>query len=333
MGIDCLSNFVVQITPTFVNGVNCFAEKYDGTTVMDLIIGSGNDRCTAADSSSQAADDTYFFSSVTLDQPVSADSTSIFFSVFDCGIQSQVIYTENGNYKEFSTTMRSDFRNIGFMILGPAFGSTPISCRYKHDDTNIGIDIVPAIDASRLNDQNSVLQNAESAEISSDLVSYTVLVDGQEYSTTSDVILGTSVSIRFDSIGSFIDGFHIASCFATNEISDESSENYESLYLIKNSCKVTSGHLALPSIDPQVNDRTLSYSQFAFFDDAMNLSFDLQCTLKFGDQPSCSSGSSRSFDEDSVKVKIPITVDYDRLADSAISPLLTSSLALSHLLF
>ena len=65
----------------------------------------------------------------------------------------------------------------------------------------------------------------------------------------------------------------------------------------------------------------------------MNLSFDLQCTLKFGDQPSCSSSSSRSFDEDSVKVKIPITVDYDRLADSAISPLLTSSLALSHLLF
>ena len=128
---------------------------------MDLIVGSGNDRCTAADSSSQAADDTYFFSSVTLDQPVTADSTSIFFSVFDCGIQSQVIYTESGNYKEFSTTMRSDFRNIGFMILGPAFGSTPISCRYKHDDTSIGIDIVPAIDENQLKDQNRYLYQSK----------------------------------------------------------------------------------------------------------------------------------------------------------------------------
>ena len=65
----------------------------------------------------------------------------------------------------------------------------------------------------------------------------------------------------------------------------------------------------------------------------MDLKFDLQCTLQFGDQPSCGSGSSRSLDEDGVKVKIPITVDYERLAASAVSPLLTSSLALSHLLF
>ena len=103
------------------------------------------------------------------------------------------------------------------------------------------------------------------------MVSYTILVDGQEYDTTNDVILGTSVSIRFDSIGPFTDNFHIESCLATNEISDESSESYESLYLIKNSCVVTSGHLALPRIDPQVNDRTLSYSQFAFFDGKFEL--------------------------------------------------------------
>ena len=138
-----------------MNGVNCFTEKYDGTTLQDLIIGSGDDKCTAADSNSQAADDTKFFSSLTLDQPVTADSTSIFFSVFDCGIESQIVYTADGNYKEFSTTMRSDLRTIGTMVLPmPAFESEPISCRYKHDDTRIGIDIVPAIDTNRVNDQN-----------------------------------------------------------------------------------------------------------------------------------------------------------------------------------
>ena len=117
----------------------------------------------------------------------------------------------------------------------------------------------------------SDLQNTVSAGISSDLVSYTILVDGQEYSTPSEIMLGTSVSIRFDSIGSFTDGFHIASCLATNEISDESSSSYESLYLIKNSCLVTTGHSALSSIDPKTNDRTLSYSQFAFFDGEFTL--------------------------------------------------------------
>ena len=137
-----------------MNGVNCFTEKYDGTTLQDLIIGSGDDKCTAADSTSQAADDTKFFSSVMLDQAVTTDSTSIFFSVFDCGIQSQIVYTESGNYKEFSTTMRSNYRIVDFMFFQPAFGSTPISCRYKHDDTRIGIDIVPAIDTNRVNDPN-----------------------------------------------------------------------------------------------------------------------------------------------------------------------------------
>lgn len=112
-----------------------------------------------------------------------------------------------------------------------------------------------------------VTQNSEIGQVSTDLVSYKILVDGEEYVDSNEITLGSTVSLQFDSIGHVTNGFHIRSCLATNEVESETAANYESLSLISNSCPVTSGHSALDTINPQVSDNTLTYNQFAFLDD------------------------------------------------------------------
>ena len=111
-----------------------------------------------------------------------------------------------------------------------------------------------------------ILQNADIGQVSTDLVSYKILIDGEEYDNSNDVVLGSAVSLSFDSIGPVTDGFHIRSCLATNEVEDKAADDYESLALIAIGCPETSGNLALESINPQISDNTLTYNQFAFVD-------------------------------------------------------------------
>lgn len=90
----------------------------------------------------------FYWGSESLDEAATADSTSVYFSVFDCGTTAEMVQDGGQTVQEFTTTVRGNYRQLGFMLMAPSLSSTEISCRYKQNDSGIGIKISAAIDTS-----------------------------------------------------------------------------------------------------------------------------------------------------------------------------------------
>lgn len=160
-----------------VDGVNCFEQKYD-ETIDRLVFGTGESECKAAETNDVDHDTTpnHFWASETLNQAVESTSESVYFPIDSCGLQSQcsillegftfsghelcvrkrtgqrtiilnILCSEDtGDFIEFTTSVSTDFRTYGFMVMGPALTPVEISCKYSKTVASIQFDMQPDID-------------------------------------------------------------------------------------------------------------------------------------------------------------------------------------------
>ena len=122
--------------------------------------------------------------------------------------------------------------------------------------------------------------------------------------TETTVALGDEMVVAFTKIGE-LSFFHIDNCKADNNVAAD-AEDFSEVQLIQDGCLVDKTSEPLMTIDPKLSEdgKTFTFNQFGFVvadSDPIALTFNMLCTLKFGEAPTAdecaatgSTGTSRS---------------------------------------
>merc|ERR1712176_291758 len=284
----------------------------------------------------------------------------IWFSASSCGITPgpQTVGTGASakEYMQFSTTIMSQFPNTPNSVLThQEMLETNVICNYEMTVDGIAVPIATKLDA--VADVNKIKQDDDTNDIAAAQVGKTIKVDTAPYVSGSAVTLGSAIDINFDSIGELTNGFYIHSCTADNQLEAQiatsatdptlmNNPDYKKLDLITNSCAAsTTGDATMTSINPVTTGTKFTFNQFAFVDkqssfDNPLLKFELNCVLKFGNKPTCPSGSGsgssgsgsgrrrRDAGQDDASVSVTFTVTA-KAADSGANEMMISAMAAS----
>jgi len=300
--VDCLDDFSVNLR---INDecINQFYPDIDATDFVISPVGTTDDTAENTCYPSTDSDDSakrYFYSDEDRTAAIGTESLEIYFIASQCGLTPTIEEIDGEDKLIFKTYLctkiPAEVAETG-VIFTRQMDDLEIKCIYSNTLPEFQLSLNPALDAAAIEVDGQtvdIIDNAEEPiEISSNQVAFVTVPDVSNLATT--VALGDEMVVMFTKIGQ-LSYFHIDNCKADNSL-DKDDADYASVLMIENGCLKDNTAEPLVTINPQLSEdgKTFTFNQFGFVvanSDPIVLSFNMLCTLKFGDAPTASDCSS-----------------------------------------